>query len=315
MANCELIKISEVIDLIDLKAPILKNADKLSEFIELKLGTNLLEYFTYLKESNNTSALNELIEAFDYYEIPINDFITDVPVSEIGFKNAISSNLRSSEVTDLFHTMSVAKNYFEQQMIGRVIGAITVGDVNDDRYVNNGEALNTNIKSLKEELFQTLLNYVGMSNPTLKLYKEDGKFNEDAYGIFKNAVKTLETKLYDETTRESYNGRKIPNLRGSILNEKDRQKFDAYNAAIMLINFDNVIKKLLPKVLKVDYSVFNKFNDSVANAFKYSLKADGEHTVYWSKGDHESESIEKLEDSLTKYIVSTIPQRNKQNNS
>ena len=313
MANCELIKISEVIDLIDLKAPILKNADKLSEFIELKLGTNLLEYFTYLKESNNTSALNELIEAFDYYEIPINDFITDVPVSEIGFKNAISSNLRSSEVTDLFHTMSVAKNYFEQQMIGRVIGAITVGDVNDDRYVNNGEALNTNIKSLKEELFQTLLNYVGMSNPTLKLYKEDGKFNEDAYGIFKNAVKTLETKLYDETTRESYNGRKIPNLRGSILNEKDRQKFDAYNAAIMLINFDNVIKKLLPKVLKVDYSVFNKFNDSVANAFKYSLKADGEHTVYWSKGDHESESIEKLEDSLTKYIVSTIPQRNKQN--
>ena len=51
---------------------------------------------------------------------------------------------------------------------------------------------------------------------------------------------------------------------------------------------------------------FNFHEDSQNNP-KYSRKAQGLHTDYWSAETHESEGSETKEDDLTKMIVASIP--------
>ena len=85
----------------------------------------------------------------------------------------------------------------------------------------------------------------------------------------------------------------------------DREKFDAYNAAVLLSNFDLVVSKYFGNILVVDYSAHLQFDDPVKN-FKYSLKTKGKTNEYFLNDTHAEEGAQTNLDQLSERIINSI---------
>ena len=241
--------------------------------------------------------------------------------------NNINTIFTSSFIPNLFETLHVAESYFEQQAKELITIATKIGY--GDKYVSSNVELNNNIKILKNDLFEKIVRF--LRNRGVKLdydkYFKDDIFLESAklysgnvfnnYDLYKEVLKTLEHYLLGDNNQKailSSRGAYIPNIKGDIRKALDRQVFDAYNAAIILSNFDNIMEKYFGNSISLDYSAYNNFVDPTNNSFKgkYQIKESGEKVPYWLQDSHAQENVETIEDELSSNIINIIKHINKQ---
>ena len=234
----------------------------------------------------------------------------------------------SPTVTDLFDTLHVAEAYFENRVNYLIRGASRMNDKNSDHYTKNDEELNRNFKKLKNDLFETIVRFLKKNGVTLP-YEEyfvgdtftstlyNSKYQFQNYDKYKEILKALETYFLgpnEENAILSSTDRKIPNLKGDIRTLADREKFDAYNAAIFLANFDTIINKYKGNTISMDFSRMNQFTDGTETEKKYKLNATGEKNPYWLEDSQESEGVTSIEDDVTKEVIRGIEHVDKNGN-
>lgn len=242
-------------------------------------------------------------------------------VTSKAVNNISTSNFQSSEVTDLFFSMNVAKNFFELETKRLLTEAVYIGSEENKKYVKDDKEININLKSLKNKLFKDLVIYLHsknlLNNKELffneknefigNLYERNGKFKN--YNLYKQIINKLDEEFFKDSEKKSYTGRLLPKIESNIIKPQSRELLKVYNSAVLLVNFDNVLTKYFSNIVDLDYLKFNSFIDD--DNKKYKLRTKGFETPYWLQDNHESEGANNLEDDLTKNLVSIIPLVNK----
>ena len=231
----------------------------------------------------------------------------------------IDSIFSSYIIDDLFDTLHVAKQYFKLESERMLTEATIINYGDDKHYTQNNLELNNNIKTLKNRLFETIVRFLktnGVNMDYEKYFKDDQfiaklyniKGEPQNYTLYKSVLKELEKFLLgpnNENGITSLSGHMIPTIRGNIRKLVDREKFDAYNAAVLLSNFDLVVSKYFGNILVVDYSAHLQFDDPVKN-FKYSLKTKGKTNEYFLNDTHAEEGAQTNLDQLSERIINSI---------
>lgn len=272
-------------------------------------------------ESKAKSKLIEALKSVGYNFAGTPSIKTD---SEERPVNNINSIFMSPMVTDLFDSLHTAEDYFKAQVNELVTRAKEIGMPNSDHHIRNNFELNLSIKGLKNKLFETILRYLKNNGYDYDKYffkdrlREDGKLY-DVNGSFKNfelykeVIGNLETLLLGNNPENlivTTTNKKIPNLKGDIRNSFVRTKYDAYNAAILLVNFDNILSKFFSDTIKLDYSSFNDFAGR-EKSDKYTFRRTGKTTTYWSNETHREEGAQENTDQLSTEIINIIRHVNK----
>ena len=305
MSICSINNIEEIIINLSAMSDELTSVEEVNAFLYENYGYTLGQLLNAL-DDENLSSLREVLDN-EYSAINYNSLLNE-NFREISTRNNVVSVFRSPEVTPLFHTMKVAENYFEQTTNEKMVIATMIGT--GDKYVSTDEEFNNNIKDLKNQLFNTIRSFLGL--PKVNIYDEFGNFIPESYEDYVMTINKMEEYFGDKLQITSYSGNKVPLLRLNIRNADSRNILDAYNAAIFLTNFDNIIEKYFSSIIKINNinESFNNFQ-SPPDSFKYELKVKGLETVYWINDDHISESVEKSETKLAKLLISSIKQLNK----
>jgi hypothetical protein len=231
--------------------------------------------------------------------------------------NNIDCLFNSPIVSDLFHTLHIAEKYFDQTSNDLIMRAIKIGDKDSSEFINDSVKLNQSLKNLKNRLFERIVRYLytGGNLENEHLYFQKGKFIGNIYtkkGIINYPLyQPVINKFQDVIASKEdlvllSSGKNIPNLQGSISNGALRTKLDVYNAAIMLVNFDNILFTKYRNQIKINFSEFNTFEDPI-QGIKYTSITKGFETEYWAADEHMSEAAETLSDDLTKNIIAIIP--------
>ena len=263
--------------------------------------------------SDNKNVLNEIF--YDHIGRPSSDFISEAGPTVVLTKNNIQGNFTSIEINDLFHTLPIAKDFFEGQMNNKVVTKIIIGDRSEKTYVADDSSLTKNLNNLKGELFNTIQDFLITRNLLEKkeatdLYDNKGNLvNYDDYKAVMGAIDNYFFKSNNFDLITSYSKKMVPNIKGSL--DGERSMYEVYNAAIMLNNFDTILNKYFSGLVTVDYKSFNNLVSNLDVENKYNLKIKGLETIYWNNDTHESEGVENSEDKLTKLLVSIIPLYNK----
>ena len=289
---------------------------------------------------NNSYTLANLKNEFEpsIYEKIENIFRSlnyDFSASKKQIKDAISNRTTSNInivfnsplITSLFSNFHVAEKYFEKRLNHKIVEAVILGFDTDDQgnpiktYVSSNSQLNENIKTLKNKLFKDIVDYLinlGAIKDESKYYKEEkfianlydfsGKFKN--YDLYKSTLKLLESVMlggdsYDNSVKNIFD-EWIPDLTANITSVSDRLKLDAYNAAVMLVNFDNILNKYYNKFIWIDPRYFNDFQYRGDDA-KYKIKPEGQLEEFWKNDEHMSESVEEIRDQMSDAIIESIP--------
>ena len=156
MSVCSLENIDEISDAIveyfELRkiTPDTYNTEKLEKFVADELDFPYFKLKEYLKLPEGEE---EAVRLFDrYLNSNVSDFVSGTSVKDIT-KSNVSKEFSSNSVTDLFHTLPLAKSYFEGEVNGKIIKEILIGDASKDTYVANSMELSANLNNLKNKLF------------------------------------------------------------------------------------------------------------------------------------------------------------------
>lgn len=267
-----------------------------------------------------------------------------VPERTLSVSN-VESNFSTFNVDSLFNTLHVARSYFKSSTNKLISTAQYIGDLKSTNFTRSNKELNTNINNLKNNLFETIVSYLiskrvkipeteeeikksdyyqeiindGKSTFifTKNLFDSFGEFNSDVYkSEYKKIIKLLETELLGKSGEHAITinsgERQIPNLEGFINVPIDRIKFDVYNAAVLLLNFDTIILTEFKDVLGLNKSAFNTF-ESPVDGNKYFKKVKGLVTEFWNADESlASDGVDKIQDKLSQKLISIIPFINKE---
>lgn len=307
------------------KEDIINFSRSFSKNQEIDSIENLIESFTNQKENLKTY-LHSI-------GIIIKENTVRVPKKALSVSN-IDSNFTMVPIDPLFTTLHVAKGYFDQSSNHLIMSALYIGDESNSKYPNTNKELNININNLKNKLFKTIIDYLINKG---KLAKEDyysevqwGEetiqkftknlfdttgFNKTVYNSeYRKVIKLLETLLLGDSDENAIvlksSGRKIPNLSGNIRKPSDRMKFDAYNAAVLLLNFDSIILQEYKGIIDLNKTSFNAFEPPM-DGVKYFKKVKGLVTEFWSNDDFTSDGVDRIQDKLSHKLISIIPAYNK----
>lgn len=289
-----------------------KDIQQLNDYLSKELDVtdfSLQNLYSDFSDENKVS-LSEIFENYTGEDI--------VPLLNISSeqieltKNNIDCDFLSAEVTDLFHTLPHAKAYFDRDLHSKVITALKVGWGNYDTYINSNSELNKSIAELKNILFdniQKVLKSNGIISNEFKLLDSDG--NVIDYQHYKSVIKLINDFFFNSGRYDVVKklNRNVPNLKDDL--ESNKHIYDAYNSAIILVNFDTILNKEFGDKVKIDIKRFNNLTSTNSKDLKYISKVKGINTEYWKNDTHDSESVEHGEDSTTKDIVSIIPQYDK----
>lgn len=240
-------------------------------------------------------------------------------------KNGVVPQLTNVVVEDLFHNMHVLKSFFAKRVNDMLTTQIILNRDGEDSYATNDYIRNENIKILKNELFQKIVDYLIGEKVLIKTdyYNEDGDFTANLYlssnvnaPIVRGVYKDVLTKLYRHLTDTNgtidfgeNNKKKIPKISENI--NSNREEIEAYFAAVFLSNFDDVVRKYQgDKILIENYITFNTFQ-SIEGKDKYKLRTKGYKEQYFVEDSQQSTGAEELSDSLVEDLISVIPRLNK----
>lgn len=320
---------------------------KLLNFLKQLRFTNPKDIIKFAKtytKIDGIISIDTLVDSFTDKQEDLKEFLQSVGVNtketvkrapkKVLSVSNIESNFTMVPVDSLFTTLHVAKQYFDQSSNHMIMSALYIGDPTNTKFPNTNKELNANINTLKNNLFKTIVDYLITKNVLVSgdYYTEtewDGKiiqkFNQNLYSPagfnkavynaqYRKVMGLFETHMLGASGETAItlkaSGRTIPNLKGNILKASDRAKFDAYNAAVLLLNFDSYLLKNYKGVIDLNQTVFNSF-EAPLDGNKYFKKVKGLINEYWANDDLASDGVDKIQDKLSHKLVSMIPVYNK----
>ena len=160
MSVCSLERQEEIIGTVDYyfidNSESFTNISDLNEYLANELGIENFDIRSVYNDftDENKDLLNDLF--LDYIGKPSSDFISEGGISSIIPKSTIKSNFNSIEVIDLFHTLPIAKAYFEGEMNSKIISNVLIGGKDLDHYVSSDSELTNNLNKLKYDLYRKI---------------------------------------------------------------------------------------------------------------------------------------------------------------
>lgn len=258
-------------------------------------------------------------EAFEnqaeLYGVNITDFIKDIDSVNVKAKSNIAPNFSSNKITDLFHTLPLVRANFESSMNSDILREIIIGKGDSKNYVSTDAEVSNNLASLKDKLFRQIQQFL-IKNGLLTtaeqpLYNENNDVID--YNYYRQVMMMLDNYFFSGEKYpliKTYSNKKgIPNLALDINTNTDL--FNAYNAGILLSNFDTVLQEYFSGIIDINYNLFNNLRANLEEGNKYSLKIEGLKTAYWLSDSHAAEGSESAESKITRLLISTIPYLNK----
>ncbi len=285
------------------------------EVPELGQDFSLETYFVNSPEFKQTFEMQS-----ELYGLPIGDYIKEKDSISVRTKSNIAPNFTSSQISDLFHTLPLVKANFEDQMNGDILKEIFIGKKTSNKYVSSDIEINENLITLKNRLFLQIQKFLianksvgGLSKSDIKPLYNNSNDVED-YAYYQRVMLLLDDYFFKNETKfkliTTYSNKKgIPNLSMDISTNEDM--FNAYNAGILLSNFDTVIQEYFSGIININYNLFNNLRTNVSEGSKYTLKITGLQTEFWRKNTHAAEGSESSEGKLVRLLVTTIPYLNK----
>ena len=248
------------------------------------------------------------------FALPLNDFIKKAKTTTSAAKSNVAPNFSSSRITDLFHTLPLIKANFEGKANKLILGSILIGDKSSDKFVTTDTEVSDNFTKLKNDLFidiqKFLIDQGLLKKEVANLYNE--KKDVINYAYYKKVMNLLDNHFFTSerySLIDTFSKKKIPNLTNNTT--KDADVINAYNAGILLSNFDTVLQEYYSGIIDINYNLFNNLRSNIGKDNKYTLKIEGLKTDYWLRDTHEAEGSESAESKLSKLLVSIIPVYNK----
>lgn len=196
------------------------------------------------------------------------------------------------------YAISVAnENLFNSMFANR--GSIFINSTK--RSVDTNEEMNENIRQYQEYLFKQILDYIGSLskdkvtnwstfNPNLKLYK-DGKYTGALEQISNiTDIYLSKGKFKDDTLRLLYEQKNT--------SENSRRALNAYNAYVLLKNFDSYLAVLLDKSI-----IIENFGD-LTGGNKYSIADKLSGNIVTFRKD-ENIDVEKETNPISRLAINT----------
>lgn len=314
----KIINVQTIIDFAKSYLELDDNVTKLSEVLD-SFSTERREFINYLQ---NIAGISVVEAGEGESEIKIKG-----PKNPLSSTN-ISPNFIAANVDSLFTGMHIAHLRFKQKTNEQLIFAAYLGKEHENKYASDNE-ITDNMNLLKNNLFKEIVDYLitqglliredyfkvetiaGREIETFvtKLFDDEG-FNYSIYKAhYKKVMKLLENHLLkdiNETIVVPNSNQRIPELLGKFEDPIANKKYDAYNAAILLLNFDAVILKDFKNILGVDKTTFNVF-ESPINGPKYFRKVKGLETLYFKEDGVTTGGVEEIESKLSHSLISIIP--------
>jgi len=318
MSKCNIDYISQIINAID------------DYFSENKDG-NLENLELYVKEEvprlegdfsldtyfvNSQEFKNQFNTVLKSYGLVLSSFVKDLDSKEVHTKSNITQNFSSGNIASLFHTLPLVRSNFERISTEKILNSIFIGSKDDINFVQNNSEITNNISKLKSELFEDIQKFLIKNNVLVGEVKPlyNSHYDVVDYAYYQRVMGLLDAYFFSgkifKLIKTYSNKRGIPNL--SLNTISNEEIFDAYNAGILLSNFDTVLAEQFSGIININYNLFNNLRSSIDKEDKYTLKIQGLKTEYWQNDSHEDEGSENSESKLVKLLVSTIPYLNKE---
>lgn len=165
------------------------------------------------------------------------------------------------------------------------------------KIVQTHKELNNNIAEYKQELFNHILKF--LDKEPIQLYNQNGDFN-----IIEFTEVLSELQDYYNKNNPTSKLNSINNVLYSPLSESNQNYIDAYNASIILENFDNLITILTDGLISIDpYKLgIKSTNKNEIKYLPYTKNALRQHFRV-----NEDSDITRETTSLTKAIIQNIP--------
>ena len=198
-----------------------------------------------------------------------------------------------SMLNQLYGTAQQARTEMQNTLRTNVIASMFV-NFDEGYVVKDIEHLNKNITNFQERLYQTILQYAklkGRSTSDTNLFV-DGKFMNP-----KN-LRVLADQLFSD-----FNGAKLNDLFANRALANEGLALRAYNAWVILNNFDMLLKNLLGKTIVINENYKGTFQD--ASKLKYQLSGESNLVKTWRT----SEDVNAINElgSITKLLVESAP--------
>ena len=197
-----------------------------------------------------------------------------------------------------FKGMNILRNRFETQFRRLIWEACIVNrgslkndfgyQVKNTGLVSDTTTLNENIRDLQESQYGILVDYLNLDNK--KMFTEEGKPRYSFLKNYKNIKQFFDSKTTDDILKAFHHAANSNDTQA----QEDRKFIQAYNAYVLLSNFDAYIKSLFGK----DIEIISDEKAKYKSWNKYSL-ADKSHT---NRSNH-AETEEIITDTLINYIV------------
>lgn len=218
-------------------------------------------------------------------------------------------NARKSVVTEDFledrYGISLARHYFLHQAREELVDTLLVNRSNPERRLaEDTKSLNMNVKAYQNILADRLASYLNVV-PTHPFDENTGRYHSIAdlmdRASIEFAIWENETNPNDaESMKREFHDQLTIKYNDYLSGDENAKKYlDAYNAYVLLTNFDTCIQQIIGNVVTIDPRYINKFHNS-NQKYRYITTA----TNMWSnKFGDDVEDVADLVSSVTMHLI------------
>lgn len=296
----------------DLFYEAIDNSEDSSKFLKFNIKKALLK----IKETYNMSQVNpivaqiEEVAKWDDFE-GLDQFFPEQGVlntlkygisneSEISQENYQESETTITELNNTktqfldsqFGNQTKLKNELKQKVTHKLLNTFIINR-EEGRLVTNTVDANNNARGYKQQLFNTVTNYLKKNYPKTYSLSNTNLYEGDKYTniLSSNEFKPLVKFLEDVSPTEL-----------KSLSEKDPERYEALTAWFTLKNFDNFVNLLLGDVIGTQITHRNKFTDG--DGYFYNKKGSSVITS-WRTTDNQI--MEEEISSLVQSLLNSVP--------
>lgn len=202
------------------------------------------------------------------------------------------NNTKTQFLDSQFGNQTKLKNELKQKVTHKLLNTFIINR-EEGRLVTNTVDANNNAREYKQQLFNTVTNYLKKNYPKTYSLSNTNLYEGDKYTniLSSNEFKPLVKFLEDVSPTEL-----------KSLSEKDYERYEALTAWFTLKNFDNFVNLLLGDVIGTQITHRNKFTDG--DGYFYNKKGSSVITS-WRTTDNQI--MEEEISSLVQSLLNSVP--------